>query len=158
MAYSEKQKTEILDKICERIEKGEALRTVLKDKNMPSSRTFFKWIEKDEYKVKQYACACDDRAESIFEDIIIISDDQEGDTYEDENGMEQTNHNVIQRARLRVDSRKWILSKLNPKKYGDQSKLTIDATVKQESNYTEYSDEDLDIVTKIAEKYDSENK
>ena len=30
----------------------------------------------------------------------------------------------IQRSRLRVDTRKWYLSKLNPKKYGDKVDVT----------------------------------
>ena len=41
-----------------------------------------------------------------------------------EDGKVVTNHNVIQRDRLRVDARKWALSKMNPKKYGDKVDVT----------------------------------
>jgi hypothetical protein len=36
---------------------------------------------------------------------------------------ERTDHEVINRSRLRVDTRKWYASKVLPKKYGDSSTL-----------------------------------
>ena len=124
MAYTPEEKNKIVDSICEDIQNGTALRKVLKKEGMPSSKTFFEWIDKDSEKVKQYARACEDRADLIFEEIFDIADNQESDVYVDGNGLEQTNHNVIQRARLRFDARKWAVSKLNPKKYGDKLDFT----------------------------------
>lgn len=127
MAYSKEQIDTVFNKACELIsKKGMSLRAVLLADDMPSSRTFFKWIEQDEAKVKQYACACEDRSEKIFEDILNIADASKDDVIIDGEGNEVTNHNVIQRDRLRVDSRKWMLGKLNPKKYSD--KIQIDTT------------------------------
>jgi len=122
--YKDNKKDSVFDEICLLIESGESLRAVLRQPDMPSSRTFYKWLDKSDTKVKQYARACEKRAEAIFEDILQIADDQENDVYKDEEGREFVNHNVINRARLRVDSRKWILSKLNPKKYSD--KIQVD--------------------------------
>ncbi len=119
MAYSKKQIEETFKKICKEISKGKALRNVLKESDMPSSQTFYIWLDADEDKSKQYVRACNSRADQIFEDILDISDDQEGDVYEID-GKEFTNHNKINRSRLRVDSRKWMLGKLNPKKYNDK--------------------------------------
>jgi len=87
---------------------------------MPDAVTFYKWLESDENKIKQYARATEIRAENIFDEILEISDDQENDVYIDKDGIEQINHNVINRAKLRVDSRKWTLSKMNPKKYSEK--------------------------------------
>jgi hypothetical protein len=124
MAYSNKEKENILKTVCERIVSGEAVRNILKDKDMPAYATFFDWIDEDKEKLKQYARAKELYAESVFEDIILISDGSGDDLLIDENGIEQVNHQVIQRDRLRVDSRKWALSKMNPKKYGDKLDLT----------------------------------
>ena len=55
----------------------------------------------------------------MAEEILDIADDSGGDWVED-----KLNPEVVARARLRVDSRKWILSKLVPKKYGDKVDLT----------------------------------
>lgn len=126
MAYSEKQRTDILNKICERLESGEALRTILKDKDFPSNTAFYEWIDGDKKKAEQYARACEARADSIFEDILDIADDQQDDVYINDDGDEFTNHNVIARSKLRVDARKWILGKLQPKKYGDKLDVTSD--------------------------------
>ena len=126
MAYSEKEIEDKFDEIINLIcVDGMSLRDSLRQGNMPSSQTFYKWLEDDELKSKRYARACSDRADIIFEQILEIADDQELDVYE-KDGVELTNHNVIQRSRLRVDSRKWMLAKMNPKKYGDKIDMTTD--------------------------------
>lgn len=60
----------------------------------------------------------------MAEEILQIADDGRNDTYEDADGHERTDSDVIQRSRLRVDTRKWLMSKLAPKKYGDKTLLT----------------------------------
>lgn len=125
MAYSEKEKEKIITKVCDRVANGEALRTILAEKNMIDKNTFYIWIDADPSKSEQYARSCAERAESMFEDILNIADNQEEDTIV-VNGVEMVNHNSINRARLRVDARKWALSKLMPKKYGDKVDITTD--------------------------------
>ncbi len=58
--------------------------------------------------------------EALAEEILEIADDGSNDTYETEDGHEKVNTDVINRSRLRVDTRKWLMSKLAPKKYGDK--------------------------------------
>jgi hypothetical protein len=124
MAYSQKEIDNIFNHVCSEIEKGRALRNVLKDENMPSTSTFYQWLDNNEDKAKQYARATEIRAEIIFDDILNIADDNVNDTYTNDDGVELTNHDVIQRARLKIDARKWVLSKLNPKKFGDKTDIT----------------------------------
>lgn len=128
MAYSENQKTEIINTICDRISKGESLRSVLRSENMPSLSNFFAWIDNNKDFQNQYARATELRAETIFEDILNISDSTDNDIIELPDGSKVTNHHAINRDRLRVDSRKWMLAKMMPKKYGE--KLDIDHTTK----------------------------
>ena len=118
MAYSEIKKKEIFIDICLEITKGKSLRNILKEEGMPSTSTFFVWLAEDEEKSKQYARACDIRAEVIFDEMLDIADDNTNDYVNSDN---------IQRSRLRVDTRKWMLSKLNPKKYSD--KLQTDTNI-----------------------------
>ena len=120
MAYTKKETDKVFNEIIQDIEEGKALRTILKYSGMPSSSTFYIWIEEDEAKSKRYAHACEVRAENIFEDILSIADESENDVKKDKDGKEITNAEVIARSRLRVDARKWYLSKLSPKKYGDK--------------------------------------
>ena len=123
------------------IEKGMSLRESLRIGDKCSSRTFYKWLDEDEGKVKQYVRACEARADEIFEDILDIADNQEDDVYKDSDGKEHTNHNVINRSRLRIDSRKWMLSKMNPKKYSDKIQVELDDKMEKPSakNFVDYS-------------------
>ena len=120
MAYTDRERDKTFDAIIQDIENGLSLRASLRIGDKASSRTFYKWLDEDEAKVKQYTRATTERAEQIFEDILEIADDQEDDVYKDADGNEQTNHNVINRAKIRIDSRKWMLGKMNPKKYSDK--------------------------------------
>ena len=55
MAYSKEDIEKIFNYVCSEIEKGRALRNVLKDNEMPSTSTFYEWLDNDEVKSKQYA-------------------------------------------------------------------------------------------------------
>jgi len=125
MAYSPEEKEEIFKKIFKSISEGQSLRKSLKEEGMPSRKTFFKWLEEDNEKGNQYACACEEREELIFEDILNIADDNGADTRFTENGI-MTDHDNIQRSKLRVDARKWALSKMNPTKYGNKLDLSVE--------------------------------
>lgn len=106
------------------IEEGNSLRATLKREGMPTSTTFYEWIDNDEQKALHYARACEKRADTIFEEILEIADDASNDFSLADIGdgiqVEKFNSEHVQRSRLRVDSRKWMLGKMNPKKYGDK--------------------------------------
>ena len=89
-----------------------------------SSQTFFIWVSGSDENSKQYARATNIRADLLFDEIIDISDNQGNDIIEVD-GIETTNHNAIQRNRLQIDARKWVLSKMNPKKYGEKSEIDL---------------------------------
>ena len=111
--------TETADRICARLAEGESLRAIVADDDMPGQSTVFRWLAENEGFREQYARAREAQADKLFEEILTIADDGSNDTYQTENG-EATNHDVIARSRLRVDARKWMASKMAPKKYGDK--------------------------------------
>jgi len=129
MAYTIEEKETILNTIFETIENGKSLRYAL-SKIPLSSSTFFIWIDEDTEKSKQYARATELRAEALLDEMFDIVDETDNDVSEFEiaEGVtaEKVNHEVIQRSRLRYDARKWLVSKLNPKKYGDRIQQDID--------------------------------
>lgn len=89
---------------------------------MPGDATVREWVIDDrEGFSAQYTRAIQARAMLWAEEITDIADDGSNDTYIDPNtGMEKTNAEVVARSRLRVDTRKWMLSKVLPKVYGDK--------------------------------------
>lgn len=109
----------LADAICERISEGESLRKISRDDDMPPAGTILRWVAHDPIFREQYEAAMEQRAEYLFEEMFEIADETKLDTIETETG-ERPNAEWISRSRLRVDVRKWALSKMMPKKYGDK--------------------------------------
>jgi hypothetical protein len=95
-------KEDILD-VLDLISQGLSIRKACDQISM-APRTFMDYIAKPEYS-QQYAQAMEKRADALFDQIIDIADVGSGD---------------FMRDRLRVDARKWVVSKMLPKKYGDK--------------------------------------
>lgn len=129
MAYSEKKKTELFNKIIAKIYEGKSVRQALKEEGKPSHSTFFTWLDSDESKQDHYTRACEYRADSIFDEILTIADDGSSDFKVLPNGETVSDHENIQRSRLRIDARKWALGKMSPKKYSDKPDITNTITV-----------------------------
>lgn len=107
------------DSICDLIAEGASLRAVCRLPDQPSASAVFKWLSEQPAFAEQYARACEARAETMFEEMLDIADESAFDTVIGENG-DRANAEWISRSKLRVDTRKWMLSKMQPKKYGDK--------------------------------------
>jgi hypothetical protein len=66
--------------------------------------------------------------ELMATEILDIADDGSNDTYETDDG-EKVNQDHINRSRLRVDTRKWLMSKLAPKKYGEKVQQEVTGNI-----------------------------
>lgn len=115
---------EIADAICERIASGVSLRSIVEADDMPAASTVFKWLSERETFSEQYARAREAQADALFDEMLDIADDARNDWMvsrgEDENEAWRLNGEHIQRSKLRLEARKWMASKLQPKKYGDK--------------------------------------
>jgi hypothetical protein len=94
---------------------------------MPSTSTVLKWAREMPEFSQQYTQARKELLEHWAEEVLEISDDGSNDwiTREKEEGRVETvvDSEHINRSRLRVDTRKWLLSKLDARKYGDKLEL-----------------------------------
>lgn len=117
---------ELGEKICERIATSSiGLKTICEENGIEYT-TLKRWLNDNEEFRTLYARAKEDQADHLAEEIIAIADDSKNDTQKDDEGNEIVNHDNIQRAKLRVDARKFIAAKLKPKKYGDKLDVTSD--------------------------------
>ena len=115
---------DIGDAICEGVAEGKSLSKISKELDI-KPRNVFNWFRNYPEFLQNYTQAKEEQAELFAEEIIEIADDGRNDRYsEEEGGHLKIDHDVIARSRLRVDARKWVASKLKPKKYGD--KLTTE--------------------------------
>lgn len=125
-----KYTTKLGNDICQRIAEGESLRAICRDKDMPNASTVHAWVLDNEEFSKQYESARLMQAHHMFEELLEIADDGTNDwtTRESKDGTEYevVNPEVVARSRLRVDTRKWFLSKVAPKIYGDKLELAGD--------------------------------
>ena len=114
--------------ICRRIAEGERAGKVLQHYGLNRS-TLWEWLDKHPEFSDQYARAKEQQMAAMEEEILEIADDNSEDEIEleDSNGNPYTrvNHDHINRSRLRVDTRKWLMSKLAPKRYGDRIETEI---------------------------------
>ena len=99
--YTEKK----ADAICDLIADGNSLKTICEMDNMPSRTSVYRWLAEQESFRDKYARAKEEHADAIFDDIIHIAD-TETDS---------------QKARVRIDARKWVAGKIKPKKYGEKN-------------------------------------
>lgn len=122
MEYSQ----EMADKVCELIMDGYSLRKIEAVEGMPRRLDILRWLRENKPFQTQYAGAREEQADVLADEILEISDDGKLDYKIDpERGLVIDGDN-IQRAKLRVDSRKWIASKLKPKKYGEKQTIAGD--------------------------------
>lgn len=106
----------VSDQICERLADGESLRRICQDSDMPNKATVFRWLNAHEEFRDQYARAREEQAETLADEIVLIAD-----TEEDAN-----------RARVKIDARKWVAGKLKPKAYGDKQQIEANVTFSHE--------------------------
>ena len=146
---------EITALVCSEIANGKSLRSILEgDDNLPSVPTFLDWVLASPELAEHYAHARQLSYQLLADDLVSISDEN----YTTVDGVkERLSSEAIQRNRLRVDTRKWMLSKMLPRLYGD--KLQTEHTGKdggpiqlQAVDLRNLSDSELDDMQRLLDK------
>lgn len=118
---------DLFDAICGRIALGASLRTICSEAGMPDRATFNGWRKRSEELQAQYDQACVDREDHYFEEIVDIADQCRVGiktvTKQTATGplTETTEIDMVERAKVQIDARKWVLARMNRKKYGDKT-------------------------------------
>ncbi len=121
---------EVGEAICVRLIEGESLREICEDPDLPSQRTVYRWLAAERTFWQLYARAREAQMDRWAEEIVEIADDASND-YIERTGTDGEVERVldpeaVQRSKLRIDTRKWVMSKLAAKRYGD--KVAVDVT------------------------------
>jgi len=81
-----------------------------------------------------HALAITDRSHSLVDDMLDIADDMDGDSSVDpETGRTFSSPCAVQRAKLRIDVRKWQAQVTNRACYGDKATVEITSTPLQDA-------------------------
>lgn len=146
MARPSKYTEAIAKKICVLIAEGQSLRQISDQDGMPNKATIMRWLATNDAFCDQYAHAKERAAHLMADEILEIADDGSNDwmeriSDEGENIGWQLNGEHVQRSKLRIESRKWLMAKLLPKKYGEKQSIEHSGSIDSVSSL---SDADLE--------------
>lgn len=116
---------EILERICDRLSKGEPMAVICRDDGMPTDRTVRNWMERPEV-ASAIARAREIGFDVIATECLEIADDSSRDTKfvgEGENEREVCDTEFVQRSKLRIETRLKLLAKWDPKRYGESVQM-----------------------------------
>ncbi len=134
--------------VCERLSEGESLRSICEDPRLPSHQTIYKWAAVQPIFKTAYARAREAQMERWSDDIVEIADEAATATGEriDKEGTVEAivDPGVIQAAKLRIDTRKFLMAKLAPQRYGERVDLNVSGSVEVSA----LSDEELEARTR----------
>jgi hypothetical protein len=98
--------SELAAEICRRVANGETLREICRSPGMPPESTVRWWyLHNFEGFAALYAQARQSQVEAWADDLVAISEERESEPND---------------RRVRIDTKRWLMSKLVPKKYGDR--------------------------------------
>lgn len=131
---------EIIDEFLKRIASGRSLRSVCEDADMPCSTSATDWLAQYPDFAARYARACEARADAIFEEMLEIADtpimgeeiklepgavDEATGEASEPTIVEVKRGDMLGHRRLQIETRKWALAKMAPKKYGDRLAMEV---------------------------------
>ena len=109
-----------------------SIRTSIKDLGIIDRSEFYRELSVNKALCDHYARVKEDISDALFEEIIEIADtEEEGEevevTVSDDGVTTKTKRgDKLRQRQLRIDARKWVVAKMNPKKYGNKVDVTSD--------------------------------
>lgn len=120
--------------ICGWLSDGHSLTSWLKKDHrpkygmQPNTTMVYRWRQQQDWFRDMYDDAKENRADTLADEIIEIADEANNDVYmatdSKGNTVAKIDGSAINRARLRVDARKWVASVLKPRAYGQKVDVT----------------------------------
>jgi len=112
--YTEEAAASLLQWITE----GKSLRSWCRQASV-SPMAVYQWMARQRDFADRYARAYDNRADTLADEILDIADETAG----------TESIAAVQAAKLRIETRKWIASKLKPQQWGDRQVVEQTGTV-----------------------------
>lgn len=128
MYWTKQKKNAAIEIVLDSIANGQSLKSIITErsrKEVPSYPKFMEWISENDEVRNRYAGACEERQLKLLDEMIEIADKDNLD-YKLVKGEIKIDGEAVARSRLRWDARRWALSKMNPKKYGEKVDVTSD--------------------------------
>jgi hypothetical protein len=117
---------EIAAIICDRISRGESLKSICNSPGIPDQVVVYGWLGRQPEFAQMYARAREDQADTLADEIAALAD-EEPRMVVDDKGVARIDSAWVQWQKNRVEARKWVAAKLKPKKWGERIQVAGDA-------------------------------
>lgn len=116
------QYEQIFERVIEDIYRGRSLQSIIEDDHrLISYEDFLRWIKKDPVRHERFKEAQEMRTEFIAGEILEIADGT--------HSIDPHSNDTVNRDKLRIDTRKWLMSAHNKKRYGETKQIELGGTI-----------------------------
>ena len=116
------QYQQIFERIIEGVYRGRSLQSLVEDDpRMISYEDFLRWIKRDPMRYERFKEAQEMRTEFLAGEILEIADGVDA--------IDPASSDTVNRDKLRIDSRKWLMSAHNRKRYGEVKQVEVAGSI-----------------------------
>ena len=113
---------QIFERVVEDIYRGRSLKSLIEDDHRAISyEDFLRWVKREPTRHERFREAQEMRTEFLAGEILEIADGIES--------VDPTSSDTVNRDKLRIDTRKWLMSAHNKKRYGEIKQVELGGTI-----------------------------
>lgn len=113
---------QIFERVVEDIYRGRSLQSLIEDDHrVVSYEDFLRWIKRDSERHERFKEAQEMRTEFMAGEILEIADGVEA--------VDPQSNDTVNRDKLRIDTRKWLMGAHNKKRYGETKQIELGGTL-----------------------------
>lgn len=113
---------QIFERVIEDVYRGRSLQSLIQDDfRLISYEDFLRWVRRDPERHERFKEAQEMRTEFLAGEILEIADGVES--------VDPASNDTVNRDKLRIDTRKWLMSAHNKKRYGEVKQVELGGTI-----------------------------
>jgi hypothetical protein len=112
----------MFENFIEQVYRGRSLKSLVEDDpRLVSYEDFLRWIKRDATRHERFKEAQEMRTEFLAGEILEIADGAEA--------VDPASNDTVNRDKLRIDTRKWLMGAHNRKRYGETKQIELGGTI-----------------------------
>ncbi len=113
---------QIFERVIEDIYRGRSLQSLIEDDHrVVSYEDFLRWVKRDPIRAERFKEAQEMRTEFLAGEILEIADGV--------GAIDPSSSDTVNRDKLRIDTRKWLMGAHNKKRYGESKQIELGGTI-----------------------------
>lgn len=113
---------QIFERVIEDVYRGRSLQSLIEDDHrVVSYEDFLRWVKRDPVRHERFKEAQEMRTEFLAGEILEIADGVDS--------IDPISNDTVNRDKLRIDTRKWLMGAHNKKRYGETKQIELGGTI-----------------------------